>query len=316
MGRFDPARLVRRDNECIVPAMPTLDLQRAMKVYLDYDQAELDRNYTQTAWAPNADEIIRWYGTQSALVRSRLKHEANIAYGESPAEVLDFFPTDRMKAPTCIFVHGGAWRLLTKDESAFAAKVFVEGGVNFVAINFACLPEVRLPEMVAQVQRATRFVHRRAESLGADPGRLFMLGHSSGAHLVAAALTQGADALGKGRSAIVRGALCASGSYDLEPVMLSHRGSYLDLDAAEAMEFSPLHHLHGLGASIKVAYGEHETPEFQRQAKRFAEALSAVGRLDGLLIGQRLNHFEISTTLAEPDGLLARAALEMINRAD
>ena len=34
-----------------------------MKIYLDYDQAGLDRAYTQTAWAPNAEEIIRWYGT-------------------------------------------------------------------------------------------------------------------------------------------------------------------------------------------------------------------------------------------------------------
>ncbi|MBV9569033.1 MAG: alpha/beta hydrolase, partial [Hyphomicrobiales bacterium] len=212
-----------------------------MKVYLDYDQAELDRNYTQTAWAPNAEEIIRWYGIQSALVRARLKHQANIAYGASQAEVLDFFPTDRPKAPICIFVHGGAWMLLTKDESAFAADIFVEAGVHFVAINFACIPAVRLPEMVAQVRGATRFVHRQAASFGADPRRLFLLGHSSGAHLIAAALTQGTAGLGKGEDEIVRGALCASGSYDLEPVLLSHRGNYLRLDATEARELSPLH---------------------------------------------------------------------------
>ena len=284
-----------------------------MKVYLDYDQAELDRSYTQSAWAPNADEIIRWYGTQSALVRARLEHQASIPYGETPAEVLDIFPTDRAKAPICVFVHGGAWTLLTKNESAFAAEVFVEAGVHFVAINFACIPEIRLPEMVAQVRRATCFVHSHAPSFGADSRRLFMLGHSSGAHLVAAALTQGTAALGKGEGAIVRGALCASGSYDLAPVLLSHRGSYLKLDAAEARELSPLHHVQGLSASIKVAYGERESPEFQRQAKSFAEALAAVGRLDELIMGESLNHFEISQTLAQSGGLLARAALEMID---
>ena len=81
-----------------------------MKIYLDYDQAELDRKYTQSAWAPNAEEIIRWYGTKSADVRSRLKHQANIAYGESPDEFLDFFPADRPKAPIYVFVHGGLGR--------------------------------------------------------------------------------------------------------------------------------------------------------------------------------------------------------------
>ena len=284
-----------------------------MKIYLDYDQAELDRAYTQSAWAPNAEEIIRWYGTKSADVRGRLKHQANIAYGETPAQVLDFFPADRAKAPICVFVHGGAWTLLTKDESAFAAEVFVEAGVHFVAINFAVVPQVRLPEMVAQVRRATAFVHRHAESFGVDPRRLFMLGHSSGAHLVAAALTQGSAALGMGGAAIVRGALCASGSYDLEPVMLSHRGSYLKLAADEVEALSAMRHVHNLATALKIAYGERESPEFQRQAKSFAEALGVVGRLDELIMGPGLNHFEISTTLAEPGGLLACAALEMVH---
>lgn len=284
-----------------------------MKVYLDYDQAELDRAYTQTAWAPNAEEIIRWYGTKSADVRERLKHQSNIAYGESPAEVLDFFPTDRPKAPVCVFVHGGAWTLLTKDESAFAAEAFVEAGVHFVAINFDCIPQIRLPEMVAQVCRATTFVHRHAESFRADPRRLFLLGHSSGAHLVAASLTQLSAALGRNSDAVVRGALCASGSYDLEPVMLSHRGSYLNLMAAEVEALSPLRHVRDLACPFKIAYGERESPEFQRQAKSFAEALAPMRRLDELLVGPGLNHFEISMTFAEPDGLLARAALEMVN---
>jgi arylformamidase len=209
-------------------------------------------------------------------------------------------------------VHGGAWTLLTKNESAFAAEVFVAAGVHFVAVNFACIPAVRLPEMVAQLRRAALFIHGEAESFGADPRKLFMLGHSSGAHLVAAALTRGSPALGKGQGAIVRGAFCASGSYDLAPVMLSHRGSYLKLDAAETLELSPLHHARGLACPIKIAYGERESPEFRRQARRFAERLAAVDRLDALLMGPELNHFEISVTLAEPDGLLARAALEMI----
>lgn len=284
-----------------------------MKIYLDYDQAGLDRAYTQTAWAPNAEEIIRWYGTKSADVRSRLKHHADVAYGETPAEMLDFFPTDRSKAPICVFVHGGAWTLLTKDKSAFAAEVFVEAGVHFVAINFAVVPQVRLPEMVAQVRRAAAFVHHHAERFGADPRRLFMLGHSSGAHLVAAALTQGSATLERGGDAIVRGALCASGSYDLEPVMLSHRGSYLKLSADEVAALSPLRHVRNLAAPLKVAYGERESPEFQRQATSFAEALGAGGRLDELIMGPGLNHFEISTTLAEPDGLLARATLAMVH---
>ena len=66
-----------------------------MKVYRDYDQAELDRNYTQTAWAANQEEIIAWYGTESATLRARLAYQADIAYGASEVEKLDLFPAAR-----------------------------------------------------------------------------------------------------------------------------------------------------------------------------------------------------------------------------
>ena len=51
------------------------------KVFLDYDQAELDRQYNQRAWVPNADEYIRRYATMSDAVRARLGEPESIAYG-------------------------------------------------------------------------------------------------------------------------------------------------------------------------------------------------------------------------------------------
>jgi arylformamidase len=287
-----------------------------MKVYRDYDQAELDRNYTQTAWATNSQEIIAWYATHSAALRSRLEHKAGIAYGDSEAETLDLFPAGRKDAPICVFVHGGAWKMLGKDESCFAAETFVTAGIHFVALNFALIPEVRLPEMVAQVRRGIAWVHRHAASFGGDASKLYVIGHSSGAHLVAAALTSAWPELPAGEGDIVRGAMCASGMYDLEPVLLSQRGSYLELDAHEADALSPLRHIDRLGCPVQIAYGGRESPEFQRQATSFATALEAAGKLDRLLLAPEQNHFEISVTLARPDGILARAALDMMGVAD
>ena len=94
----------------------------------------------------------------------------------------------------------------------------------------------RLPEMVAQVRRGVAFVHRAA-SFGGDPGQIYLLGHSS-AYSIGAALA--GPWPGPAQQAASCAARSASGSYDLEPVLLSHRGSYLKLDAAEAREPLPL----------------------------------------------------------------------------
>jgi arylformamidase len=63
---------------------------------------------------------------------------------------------------------------------------------------------------------------------------------------------------------------------------------------------------------VVVAYGERDSPEFQRQSRDFAAALQRAGRLRALLVGPGLNHFEMPETLARADGLLGRAALELM----
>ena len=64
--------------------------------------------------------------------------------------------------------------------------------------------------------------------------------------------------------------------------------------------------------SSAEAYGDLESPEFQRQAREFADAVERVGRLERLIVGQRYNHFEMIETLANPYGLLGRATLDLM----
>ena len=77
-------------------------------------------------------------------------------------------------------------------------------------------------------------------------------------------------------------------------------------------ELSPQRHLDRLTAPVVVAYAANDSPEFQRQSREFADALRAIGKLRRLVVGDGLNHFEIPETLASADGLLGRAALELM----
>jgi arylformamidase len=70
-----------------------------------------------------------------------------------------------------------------------------------------------------------------------------------------------------------------------------------------------------LVAPFVLAYGTFETTEFQRQLRDFAAAVKAVGKRVELLVGEGYNHFELYETLANPYGLLGRAALAQMGLA-
>src|SRR5215467_1349970 len=84
--------------------------QKGPKVFLDYDQAELDAAYNQSGYARNGAEVQRRYVSNSELTRARLGSPMRLAYGPGDIEKLDLFRGGTRNAPVHVFIHGGAWR--------------------------------------------------------------------------------------------------------------------------------------------------------------------------------------------------------------
>jgi arylformamidase len=169
-----------------------------------------------------------------------------------------------------------------------------------------------LSTMAEQVRRGIAWVHRNAKSFGGDPDRLYVSGHSSGAHLAGVALvTDWKKDFGLPADT-VKGGLCCSGMFDMKPVRLSARSRYVKFTDAMEDAMSAQRHLDRLVAPVVLAHGTLETPEFQRQSRDFAAAVKAAGKPAQLLVGPGYNHFEMLETLASPYGLLGRAALEQM----
>ena len=278
--------------------------------YRGYDQAGLDRAYDQAAWSARMAEIIAWYRAESDQAYRHLPFQTH-SYGPSGSETFDLFPASARERATLVYVHGGAWRLLSKRDSAFAAPLFHRHDINFIALDFGVIPQVRLPQMVQQVGRAIAWIARNAEELGIAREEIHLCGHSSGAHLAAMAAIADWRGLGLG-SMPLASVLCASGCYDLEPVMLSARGAYLLLSSDEQHALSPLHYATCAANRMTIAYGDRESPEFIRQGQAFHRAIYAAGRRPHCIIAPGLDHFEISMTLASADGILASALLAAI----
>jgi arylformamidase len=253
----------------------------------------------------------------SRLARERLGPPRRLAYGPTDIERLDLYRAPAQGAPVVVFIHGGAWQSGTAEEHAYAAEAFVGAGAHFVVLDFAAVQDVAgsLFPMVDQVRRAVAWVHRNARDLGADPARLHVVGKSSGSHLGGCvAITDWQKDFGLPADT-VKGYVLQSGMYDLRGPRLSKRGAYVRFTDEMEEQLSPLRHLHRIVSPVVLVYGSHETPEFQRQSREFAQALRAAGKAVELIHAEGYNHFEIAETLANPYGFVGRAALEQIGIA-
>ena len=287
-------------------------------VWRDMDQQALDDAYDQEVYAPNRALVVQRRIAASQRSRAMLGTPQRIAYGPSEHERLDIFRSSNVAsaegpAPVNVFIHGGAWRRNKAADYALQAEPLVRSGAHALIVDFINVEQSGgdLMPMYEQVRGALAWAWRKAASFGGDRERFYISAHSSGSHLAACVLTQGWREEGLPES-FCKGALFLSGMYDLAPVRLSKRSSYVNFTDAMVEKLSPQRHLGGLHTPIILAYGSCETPEFQRQTRDFFAAVRAFGKPAELIAGEAYNHFELLETLANPYGLTGRAMLRQM----
>ena len=289
-------------------------IAKGPRVWLDMDQKELDDAYDQSVWAPNQRHVSKRRDDWSESAHARLRPQ-RVPYGSTDIEALDIYKTQRPNAPIRIFIHGGAWRNGTAKQSAYPAEMFVKAGAHYIALDFVSVDNAggNLMIMAGQVRRAVAWVYKNAATFGGDPGRVFLSGHSSGAHLAGVVLVTDWQKDFGLTNDLVKGAVLMSGMYDLHPVRLSKRSEYVKFTDEVEQALSSQRHLDRLNTPLIVSYGTLESPEFQRQSRDFVAAVKAAGKPVQLIVGEGYNHFEFPETFGNPYGLLGRAALEQMN---
>jgi len=297
-----------------VAAQQAVPRPKGPLVWLDMDQKELDDAYDQSVYAPNRVQMNKRRASISELVRERLGTPNRVAYGATPSEMLDIYPARNGNAPVAVFVHGGAWRAGHANDSAYGAETFVRAGAHFVVLDFINVIESGgdLMPMIEQVRRGVAWVAKNAASFGGDRDRVYVTGHSSGAHLGGCVLITDWEKDFDLPPDTVKGATLCSGMYDLKPVRLSKRSDYIKFTDAVEDSLSTQRHLDSINCPVTVLHGTLETPEFQRQTTEFAVALKTAGKPVRLIVAEGYNHYEIGETLNNPYGPFGRAALEMM----
>lgn len=151
-----------------------------------------------------------------------------IAYGSNAAQRLDLYvpeaPRPAKGYPIVVYVHGGGWSKGDKQMVQQKPDFFNAQGWAFASVGYRLLPEAPVEQQAADVAAAVARLRRDAATLGIDPARIVLMGHSAGAHLSALVGTD-PQWLGADMAALAGVILLDGAAYDVAEQM--RQGSFM-----------------------------------------------------------------------------------------
>jgi acetyl esterase/lipase len=224
--------------------------------------------------------------------------DAAVVYDAERHLTLDVYtPRDARRAPVVVYFYGGRWREGAPADYRFVGQALAAQGFVAVLPDYRHYPRVKFPEFVHDAARAVRWTLQQVARYGGDPEQVFVMGHSSGAHL-AALVALNPEYLGADRARL-KGMIGLAGPYDFLPLTapdlrdmfgpperfaLSQPIAYADADAP------PLLLLHG---ADDETVGVHNT-------RNLAAAVNRAGGSAETVIYEKLDHPWIVAALAAP----------------
>jgi arylformamidase len=249
----------------------------------------------------------------------------DVAYAESGgATSLDVYaPAQGNNLPIMIWVHGGGWRYGDKRNVLVKPAAFNAQGFVFVSINYRLQPGVNYRDQAADVAHAVGWIHAHTAEFGGDPDRIFIMGHSAGAHLAALIACDGRYLKSAGlKLSDLQGVVLLDGAaYDiprqLELARLPRmKQLYLDAfgaDRDKQLDASPITHVAaGKGIPPFLILYVATRRDGRLQSESLAEKLTAAGTSVELLPAKDKTHATISGDLGQPNDPPSEAAFKFL----
>ncbi|MBM3373600.1 MAG: alpha/beta hydrolase [Betaproteobacteria bacterium] len=265
-------------------------------------QHDIERQFNPRAWATDVEEQHALRGKLSKAARERLKGTFDIAYGDTPRQKLDIYHAGNTRAPIVVYLHGGYWRVGEKEKQAILAEPLVQAGFPVVMLGTDLCPAVTLDIIVEQVIRGIVWTANNAQRVGGDARRIYLYGHSAGAHLAAMGLAE--DWTKHGLPAdLICGATMVSGIYDVEPVLHISVNDLIRLTADRVHALSPQFYPPRRGVPVVLAAGGEEAPGWVAQTTEYAEVCRNAGCKVEVIVVPHEGHFStipMQADLAHP----------------
>jgi len=220
--------------------------------------------------------------------------EADIPYGPDPRHKLDLYRPEipRTDGKAVIFFYGGSWESGTKSDYLFVAQALATNGLTVVIPDYRIYPAVRFPAFIEDVAVATRWT---ADRVG--PGKLFLMGHSAGAHsaLMLAANTGYLADAGVDRMKLA-GAIGLAGPYDFLP--LTSRRLQDIFGGANNPAAQPITFAQAPLPPVLLLHGEADRTVYPRNTVRLAAAWKAAGGSADVRLYPEVDHIDIVAAMS------------------
>ena len=271
---------------------------------------EVERGYNNRAAVPEHPQHFATYAAWSKAAREKYAPRTDLRYGPAAGERLDLFLPAGTPRGTYLFIHGGYWRALTKEDYSYVAGPLVERGIACAVMEYDLSPLVTIGTIVDECRRAVQWLAREGPKHGAA-GPLVVGGSSAGGHLAAMLFATDWTAWGFERSPLA-GGVSLSGVHDLRPLVHFSFNRDFGLDEAEAWRQSPLAYRSLTNAPFVIACGTAETSEFVRQAQILWDAWPEVRQpAGGPLMIPGGDHFTVQLDYADPGSAVMQATLAL-----
>ena len=109
----------------------------------------------------------------------------DIKYGKKSWQKLDVYTPSAgaSKAPVVIFIHGGKWKVGSKDDYLFVGDALAAKGYVAVLPSYIKWPKGEFPDFMYDAAKAVKWVENNIEKYGGDKNNIYLMGHSAGAHI-------------------------------------------------------------------------------------------------------------------------------------
>jgi acetyl esterase/lipase len=249
-----------------------------------------------------------------------IKVARDVKYGPDARNIVDVFTAEGATGarPVLMFVHGGGLIRGNKRPagSAFYDNVMLwaaRNGMVGVNVEYRLAPAHPWPAGNEDMGAAVRFVAEHAATYGADPARIFLMGHSAGAAHVSTYVAH-PEFHGPKGSGLAGAIFSSTPAYDLttEPPN-EGRTAYYGADPAKYAERSAMAGLIKTSIPFMFSVAELDPPSIADQFVRFKETLckSEHGCVRSITLPKH-SHMSESYSINTADKQLSNQILEFV----
>ena len=255
----------------------------------------------------------------NAVIPSRgYTQTADLPYGNLARQKLDVYvPANGGSGtkPVVVFFYGGSWDSGDKNDYRFAAEALTSQGFVTVLPDYRIYPEVLFPDFLDDGASAARWVKDNIARFGGDPQRIYLMGHSAGAH-IAAMLTLDIQYLAKVNLSPqdFRGMIGLAGPYDFLPLKKQTLKTIFGPEP-ERWRSQPINYVTGKNPPLLLLVGKQDTRVSPGNSERLAAKVGSKGGPVKLVEYPDYGHIELVLKLAAPlrgDGAILAAVAEFV----